>query len=230
MKYSYILPLILSLSLFSSIQADEYDDTWYDEDTTIKEESSVNPSKGFYIGAGYGVSTYRDGGYISDIEKEHNIQTLLKNYDTSGYKLYLGYQFNRVVAIEGSYTNYGKFTVEDSYFDGEIVALSPTSISLAANVGYSFGQYAEYRPFIIMGLSRMEMNEDGYVNVFRESSGNSLRMGLGFEYAPYESNGLGLRIAYEQDDFTLSEEKVTDASKTYKQNFSLAYFGVQYKF
>ncbi|WP_353499587.1 porin family protein [Vibrio chaetopteri] len=166
---------------------------------------------GFYIGGGYGLT-----------------ESKLENQDVSAFptidgerslRVYGGYQFNRIVALEGGYTNYGDL----SHQSLQGVKINPTAFSLAANLGYSFDN--GLRPFATLGLSRVNM--DVKYNGQKESdSATGFRYGLGLEYAPQMVEGLAMRLAYEADAFNVD---IGDP-KTYTFSVGSVYLGASYKF
>ncbi|MCX2757750.1 porin family protein [Vibrio sp. Sgm 22] len=131
---------------------------------------------GPYIGAGLGV--YQD----SDTDGAGSLDA-----ESVGYSLYGGYQFNRIVGIELGYTDYADY---ESY--GTKV-LSPTSLSVAANLGYTFDN--SIRPFVLAGLSYVDLNSKG--SSIDDDSGAGFHFGVGVEYTPVEN--LTLRLISQAD-------------------------------
>lgn len=190
------------------------------------------PVKGAYVGLGFGTSTFNDGGISDDVNAElarWGLEEFSTGYSNTGLKLYAGYQFNKVVAVEFSYTDYGTYSLD--YLTTNVYKLNPSSIALAVNVGYNFGSKSQFRPFAIAGLSSVNFNENGTYKFYDSSSTGALRLGLGFEYTPIEH--LGLRVAYEGDYYTLKDANLNNVSylsDTYPQSISMVYLGVNYKF
>lgn len=197
---------------------------------TLMLTASLNaePVKGAYVGLGFGTSQFSDGGYGDDVKVAYPAQSFSDNYNDSGYKLYGGYQFNKVIAVEASYTKYGTYSF-DAY-NGNSMVLNPVSLSIAANIGYNFGEKNEFRPFAIIGLSALNLDETGSADVYSTESGAAVRFGLGFEYAPASLSGVGFRIAYEGDYFAVDSDVNTATIKSYTQSTNLLYIGAQYKF
>jgi len=152
---------------------------------------------GFYIGGGVGTT-------------HANFSTDSVSYtpstDGSSIKFIGGYQFNRIVAIEAQYTSYGKvkLTNQDKW--------EPESISVAANLGYSFNN--GLRPFTTIGLSSLDLNQN-ISNPYLLLDGNSttaLRFGAGLEYTPPSLSGLSFRGGYEGDAFLIDDNSSTDTT------------------
>lgn len=166
---------------------------------------------GFYLGGGFGLTD-------SKLENLDN-SAMPKISGSRSYRLYGGYQFNRIVSLEGGYTNYGKFS--DKIFQG--AELTPSAFSLAANLGYSFDN--GLRPFATLGLSRVAIDGE-YKGYSDSTSATGFRYGLGLEYAPQMVQGLAVRLAYEADAFKLEESGV----RTDTISVGSLYLGASYKF
>ena len=95
--------------------------------------------------------------------------------ESMGYSLYGGYQFNRIVGIELGYTDYA------DYESSGIKVFSPTSLSVAANLGYTFDK--SIRPFVLAGISYVNLNANS-AGKFEDDSGAVFRFGVGVEYTP----------------------------------------------
>jgi len=195
---------------------------------------NANTTKGAYVGLGIGSSKYYDGGYNSDlrdyIARVGSSTTTSENYNSTAYKLYGGYQFNKIVAIEASFTKYGKHSLD--YSTGTHLTVNPTALSLGVNVGYYFGDKNEFRPFAILGLSSLTFNETSSPTDGFNNTTNAIRLGLGFEYTPDFLENIGFRIAYENDYFNSDNNffSAPEFKDTYSQYMDSLYFGVQYKF
>lgn len=152
--------------------------------TSVQANQDVS---GFYIGAGVG-STHA--------EVENNWGSSSVDTDGSTLKFIGGYQFNRIVAIEAQYTSYGK--VSDA---AALNSWDPTTISLAANLGYTFEN--GLRPFAVIGLSSLDLDEK--VKTIDDSSATALHFGAGLEYTPAALSGVSFRAGYEGDAFTVED-------------------------
>ncbi|MDD9158225.1 porin family protein [Aliivibrio sp. S4TY2] len=182
---------------------------------------------GFYLGGGVGATTFDDGGAF-----DYTGTTI--DTDDSTIKFLGGYQFNRIVAVELQYTKYGDINVNHSIvkstgFKG--VDIESRSISLAANLGYTFD--SGWRPFGIVGLGSLESSTDILGHSISETN-TSFHYGIGVEYAPQALSGLAFRVAYEGDLF-IEENVYQDYgyysySDDYAMNIGTLYAGVTYKF
>ena len=194
---------------------------------------NANDAKGVYVGVGVGPSQFDDGGLKDDdnayLTRTAQTYRAADSYDATGYKIYAGYQFNKIIAVEASYTGYGEQSLD--YSNGDQAKVSLTSIGIAANVGYNFGKKDEFRPFVIIGVSSVNFNKSGSLNYYSDSSTAAYKLGVGFEYAPSIFKGLGFRIAYEGDYYSVKSNATAPEFKSeYTQGDAMYYFGVQYKF
>ncbi|WP_017219914.1 porin family protein [Moritella dasanensis] len=141
---------------------------------------------GFYIGGGVGTT---DANLSSD-SVSYSPST-----DGSSLKVIAGYQFNRIVAIEAQYTSYGDIKTPSVYsYNWE-----PTTVSLAANLGYTFDN--GLRPFATIGFSALDLNESQ--NLLNDNNSTALRIGAGLEYTPASLGGVSFRAGYEADAFII---------------------------
>ena len=164
--------------------------------------------KGGYVGLAYGSTTYSVEDNLN-LEKDEN----------SGYKLYLGYQFNRIIGIEGSYANYGKFVYANAQ------NIKTTGVGIAANIGYNFLE-DQLRPFALLGLDFLRFNQGG-TSWFKDNSVTAFKYGLGLEYSPKTFAGVGFRVLWETSVFNVKHIGKDD-NEPY--GFSMFSISVQYKF
>lgn len=183
------------------------------------------PNVGPYAGVGLGATYFEDNGMIEDTNLEAGFTLLQFDNSASGVKLYGGYKFNAVAAVEASYTHYGEFALRETVF-GTTKTIAPTSFCIAANLGYDFLE-GEIRPFGILGLSFMDL--DKWVD---DDTGVGVRVGLGIQYDPASLHGVGFRLAYEGDAFGV--ETGLPAGRhlkgEYSQALGMLYFSAQYRF
>ena len=168
---------------------------------------------GPYIGAGLGV--YQD----SDTDGGVNLDA-----ESMGYSLYGGYQFNRIVGIELGYTDYADYELLGQK------KLSPTSLSVAANVGYTFDN--SIRPFVTAGLSYVDLNSSNGA-FYGDDSGAGFHFGVGVEYTPVENLTLTFDLAsrcgkYRNVTYNFQGNKVRTSSKDVA--FSTVTLGASYNF
>ena len=166
-------------------------------------------AKGAYFGLGYGSTSFNDDN-IGNVN--------LKDDSDNGVKVYGGYQFNKIVGVEATYTDYGKF----SYPDTE---LSASAVSVAANLGYNFLD-AQLRPFALVGLSYLNISQSG-TPIYADDNTVAFSYGIGIEYAPKVLNGIGFRAEWNADIFAVTEFY---SDEDYVQAFTMFNVAVQYKF
>lgn len=199
------------------------------------ETKSFNP-EGFYLGVGGGVTfnaILLSKGYYQDDTATYKSNSLS---DTSGgYIVYGGYQFNKIIAVETAYTDYGSFsdTVARVSLPGEVTFTSdPNSLSVYANAGYSFAN--GLRPFAQIGLGYLMVNGSSSTDAIGIDDSVLMRFGVGLEYAPENFSGFGLRIAYVEDlstDFSYDSDDNGHDTSTLMMNLNgMLYIGAQYKF
>lgn len=203
----------------------------------LAEEKST--AEGYYLGLGGGVSF--DGAFLSN---GHYFDNGSSTYDvgtlsdiSGGFLLYGGYQFNKIIAVEASYTYYGSFSDSahiESTAQTETFSSKPQSGALYANAGYTFTN--GLRPFGQLGL--------GYMNSHTSSSLDNLdfadkfmtmHWGLGLEYAPQTFKGFGLRVAVSGDtymdySYDAKDDNGITESAILIRNSEMLYVGAQYKF
>ena len=213
-------------------------------EVTAAERSSevkIAKSDGFYAGVGGGFSlggvVLSNSTYISDGTYNYNVGTMS---DTSaGYILFGGYQFNKIIAVEASFTDYGSFSDSVSILNTSSRATftsDPISGAVYANAGYTFE--SGWRPFGQLGLGYMVSNASTNLSRLDDFSDDFVTMhyGVGVEYAPASFNGFGLRLAF-SGDMTMEYNVIAvDSSGNIVEDafmmrlYELVYFGAQYKF
>ena len=188
--------------------------------STLLTSSAYADARGFYLGGGIGSATYDDGG-VSTTVGGSEVET-----SDSGYKVYAGFQFGRVFALEGSYTDYGTYAAKIGSY-----SYAAQSVTVAANLGYSFLD-EQLRPFALLGISVVQEDHTNLLPQYATINdfASAFHYGIGFQYEPNVLKGLGFRIAYESDLYLMLVEDPTGSSKTYTQNSGLLYASVQYKF
>lgn len=175
--------------------------------------------KGFYIGAGIGASGYADDDFVEEWTGSDDLET-----SDSGYVVYGGYQFNKIVGVELSYKDYGEFT--SANYDQAF-----TAYNVAANAGYSFLD-GQLRPFALAGLGYLSVDINNRVPYLTDKNDNavSVEFGFGIQYEPNALGGLGFRIAYDANVFSRTVEMAGEDDETYSQAVGLFYGALQYKF
>ncbi|MEO9497155.1 porin family protein [Vibrio lentus] len=139
-----------------------------------------------------------------------------------GYNLYGGYQFNRIVGVELGYNDYADYKNSTD-------KLSPTSISVSANLGYTFDN--TIRPFVLAGLSSVDLNANSAAG-YDDDSGTGFHFGVGVEYTPVEH--LTLRLISQADAVSVEDSYKFNGSTFSTDDHTLAFnsvsFGGSYDF
>ena len=236
MKLSTIAAVALTISTLS-----------FAADAEVKEATDVetiNTGKGFYLGAGLGVSSYNisssDGEYITYNDGSITDAVKVNDFDNlddtdMGYLLYGGYQFNKIIGVEASFTDYGAFS---GNINTDSFTKDPYAIAVAANAGYAFFN-AQLRPFGLLGLGYMDTKQSqAYDRLDVSNSFPTIHWGVGVDYYPTVLQGFGVRASYSGDSYFDNDYEVSenvDGSSTINSNslwqyYGLLYVGVQYKF
>ena len=194
-----LLPLLISTTSFYAL---------------ANEQPKVS---GFYVGAGFG-----SFGYSEEDSWGYNTNSISAEADGNTTKVYLGYQFNKIVGIEGTYTDYGTAKAKVGSY-----SMKPTSISLAANLGYTFEN--GLRPFGLVGMSSLDLNQNE--ELLTDDNGAAFKFGFGVEYTPKALGGVQIRAAYEMDMYAVEYESTNGYySETNLYALDSLYLGASYKF
>ena len=164
---------------------------------------------GAYIGLAYGATAFSNGDGTTSISDDTD----------SGYKVYGGYQFNKIVGVEATYTDYGTF----KYHSGK--TLEASSIAVAANLGYTFLD-GQLRPFGLIGVSSLSLDQN-HGAVYDDDKVFAVTYGVGVEYSPKMFQGVGFRAMWNVDAYSVQEYTFSDSHVEAMGMFSAA---VQYKF
>lgn len=198
------------------------------------QDGAVNSGEGFYAGGGFGSSGYlvafTENTYSLDNPENTNaVDTESLSDSDVGYLFYAGYQINKIIGVEASYTDYGRFQVEniDGYYQ------EPKVAAFYANAGYTFLN-GQLRPFGHLGLGYLQQNQSDRYFDFKDDF-VTFHMGLGVDYYPTVLRGLGFRAAFTGDMYVDSVRAVNkDTNQTSNQSlwqdYSLIYVGIGYKF
>ncbi len=71
--------------------------------------SVMAEDNGFYLGGAIGTTGIDDGGLYND-----SLIPITVDADDETFKITAGYQFNRIVALEAQYTNYGDVVAKNA--------------------------------------------------------------------------------------------------------------------
>ncbi len=191
---------------------------------------------GFYLGVGGGVSFNLSMLSVGDYQDDTTTYSTEDLSDTDvGYIVYGGYQFNKIIAVEAAYTDYGSFSDTASKIlqpGVETFSSDPSTVSVYANAGYTFAN--GLRPFGQIGLGYLMINGSSSMDAIGIDDSVSMRFGLGLEYAPEKLSGFGFRVAYVEDvamDFSYNaDDNGKDTSTLLINADGMLYVGAQYKF
>lgn len=179
--------------------------------------------QGFFWGAGFGHTSYVDDTWD---------ESSYSDTQDSTRKIYAGYRFNRIVAVELGYTDYGQVkSCHNSSCSLGSYTVEPEAFSIAANVGYTFDN--GLRPFAIVGLSSIDLNQSE--RIFDSDSDVSFRFGIGGEFSPKEVPELAFRLSWEMDLFDAEEDRYDDDDwwdddDELFSSVSSIYLGISYQF
>ena len=172
---------------------------------------------GIYLGGAFGdskgsidsdwteTSTYYNYTDIDSGSESHS-------QSDNAIKLLAGYQFNRIVAIEAAYINFGEFKGDEDI----------KSYNLSTNLGYTFNNGV--RPFALIGVGKLDDTDEKHTTI---------HYGVGIEFAPVALNGVSFRATYEADIYSENETEVYNNTTTDSDNdflFSAITIGAAYKF
>ena len=173
---------------------------------------------GFYLGGAIGTTGIDDGGLYND-----SLVPITVDADDETFKIIAGYQFNRIVALEAQYTNYGDVVAKNA-LNQSTYTWSPTAFSISANLGYTFEN--GIRPFGIIGLSTIDLDQS--LPVLDDDSGEGIRYGFGVEYTPKQAKNVSFRLGYEADAFVIESDSAFENDKDLV--IDSFYLGAMYNF
>lgn len=144
--------------------------------TAMAQTAISQPS--YYIGASIGQSKYKDlpSGLTNADDKD------------TGYKVYGGYQINQNWGIEATYFDLGKFTGNESVFNGNTIV--PVNASAKVQAWGLAGTFTApishgFSVFGKLGLARSELKTNASGIGFRahqKESGTGANYGIGAKY------------------------------------------------
>jgi len=195
MKSITVLGALTALALTASVQANQ-------------------DVSGFYIGGGVG---------STNVNLDNSRLMYDEDADGTTLKFIGGYQFNRIVAIEAQYTQYGEITPDKGYkLNGKLYTWDATTFSVSANLGYTFQN--GLRPFGIIGLASLDLGQSG--KELKDDDATAIHLGLGLEYTPAALSGVSFRVGYEADAFSFETRTTEDTDVV----IGSAYVAATYKF
>jgi len=165
-------------------------------------QAAFAQDKGFYLGGALGQATFK--GFCVD-----DPSVLTCDEKDTAWKVFGGYRFNRYVAIEGTYVDFG--TVSGTLTGARVVPLSQTGMGIAA-----VGSFELTPQFSVFGKAGFLMTEQ---ETPASASGNTSRDTTEFHY------GLGARFS-----FTPNWGLRAEWERTEKTEVELLSIGVEYRF
>ena len=188
-----------------------------------------NKTSGYYVGLGFGGTGFSDG----DLGKEFDDFKVAPDKDSSyGTRVYGGYKFNKIVAVEGSFTYYGAFNYKYTEGgSGKATELNPWGLNVAANLGYDFLN-DQLRPYGLIGLGYMAYNQSFKQKLYTADGSLATVYGFGVEYTPTLFQGIGFRLQFDSavSSVTVNYSDPTKDDKTFLQSFNIISLNAQYKF
>ncbi len=190
-----------------------------------------------YAGGGIGASYYRarlsEDDYALTGKNSNGLTGKdLKSLDNRGasFLVYGGYQFNKIIAVEASFTDFGNFAGSKN---GRTYSRDPQALAVYASGGYMFFNNS-LRPFMHLGLSYVMSNQNAaYDDLDFTDNYLAMHSGIGVDYYPAILKGVGLRASYGHD-FGISSYEMLNGSnledELLVQNIGLFYLGAQYRF
>lgn len=174
-------------------------------------QSHAEGDSGFYVAAGVGTTGY----YDDDKFKSYDLD------DTDmGWTVFGGYRLMRYLAIEGGYTNFGKFSAERGNFktDEEFAA-----VYLAAVGILPLGESWQLRGKL--GGGSIQLDQSFSDRSSSDDNGGTVLLGVGAQWAPASLNGLAFNLNVDAYMFTVEQ-----LDEDYNQSTALFSLGVQYNF
>ena len=222
--------LVAMLALASTAFAADTNATEPPAEVSKTSAEKVNShANGYYVGLGFGGTGFTDG----DFGKEFDNFKVEPDKDTSfGARVYGGYKFNKIVAVEGSFTYYGNFNYKYTEGgSGKAAELNPWGLNVAANLGYDFLD-DQLRPYGLIGLGYMSYSQSGKQKLYTTDGSLATVYGFGVEYTPTVLQGVGFRLQFDSTvsavGVTYSDPKKDD--KYFMQSFNMLSLNAQYRF
>ena len=206
------------------------------QDQSFNQAKNVQPQQvsGFYLGAAIGtnrLTQIRD----TDLPAIDRIDRSISSSTKTSFELFGGYQFNRIIAVELAYADFGKLNYgNELQFTTLPNEYSPSAFTTQANIGYTFT--SGLRPFALIGLSMLDLNPRDKSSNEQKKEPTALRTGAGIEYAPAALHGLSFIASYSNDWYKIDYKQVPPrtilSSNSYSDLGMLRRFniGASYKF
>lgn len=166
---------------------------------------------GAYIGAGVGSTAYNDDDKLQSYDLDDN---------SVGWTVFGGYRFFRYLAVEAGYTNFGEFSAKSpsNTTDESFEALYVAAVGILP-LGEAWQLHAK------LGGGALKLDQKFSNQGGSDSSGGTLMLGIGGQWAPTALNGLAFNLNLESYGY-----KVEQLDEDYNQSTTLLSLGVQYAF
>jgi OOP family OmpA-OmpF porin len=184
---------------------------------------------GWYLGANIGRSNFKhDSGAIDNALADQGFAgaaSSISDHRHTGYKLYLGYQFDRHFALEGGYVDLGKLKFDSTTLGGSLSGNIKTKDGLFLDaVGIAplndrfnvFGKVGVYD----LKTQLTASGTAGSVDTSSRKAGLNYGLGVGYKLTQH----LGARLEWEQF------HHVGSTDKTGRANVNLLSAGLDYHF
>jgi len=163
---------------------------------------------GPYVGIGYGISKYNDGGLYKELEREFS----------GSMKVYGGAYINKHLSVELEYTSFNSFGV-DNGFSGEDknkhIDFYAMNVNTLAHYPFSDDTLDLYAKLGVGQITSSEVDSDGFSFV--------LGGGIGFRFNKYAS----MHFSYNVYNFKYED---IDNSKIHNMTIDYVYTALEVQF
>lgn len=159
---------------------------------------------GPYIGAGYGMSSYNDGGYFNEVSTK----------ESNSYNLFGGAYINKYLSVELGYIKSGNFDVKDTVTQNRNFNYSAVTVGVLVHYPLWYDNFDIYGKFGA-GQSFTSLSS---------TDGSALVVGAGISYRIDET--FAIRTAYDIYKFNYT----SDTKGSYSMDLRYAYAGIEVQF
>lgn len=166
-----------------------------------------------YIGIGYGVSTFRDAGYFSDLgttEEVHN--------DGTAYRITLGGYISDFLSVEIDYCDFGDYEARSAATGSVNEAFTMLGVVVGAH--YPFDTW-DMDLFVKFGAGEVAWEERGFSQ--NDDSAGAILIGAGYTY--HVTDTVYWKIGYDRFLFDM-----INTTAAYDWQIDYWYTGAEIKF